>query len=39
MITAVDFHVHQQRCASPPRVVNRQVADTGLAASSSGAPV
>src|ERR1035437_1492656 len=22
-----DFHVHQQRCASPPRVVNRHVVD------------
>ena len=34
-----DFHVHQQRCAGPPRVVNRQVADAGLAASRSRKPV
>lgn len=35
----VDFLVHQQRCASRPRVAIRHVADTALAASSSKAPV
>ena len=30
----VDFQVHQQRCASPPRVVNGHLADTGLVTSS-----
>jgi hypothetical protein len=35
----VDFHVHQRRGASPPRLVNRQVADTGLTASRSRTPV
>jgi hypothetical protein len=35
----VDFQIHQQRCAGPPRIVNRHVADTGLIASSSKTPV
>ena len=30
----VDFKIHQQRCAGPPRVVNRHLADTGLVTSS-----
>ena len=34
----VDFQGREQRCAGPPRVVNRQVA-AGLIASSSKAPV
>ena len=35
----VDFQIHQQRCAGPPRIVNRHVAEIGLVASSSKAPV
>jgi hypothetical protein len=35
----VDFQVNRQRRARPPRVVHHQVADTGLAASSSKTPV
>ena len=35
----VDFQIHQQRCAGPPRIVNRHVADTGLIAASSKTPV
>ena len=39
MITPLmDFQVHQQRCAGPPRIVNRHVADAGLIASSSKTP-
>jgi hypothetical protein len=35
----VDFQIHQQRCAGPPCIVNRHVADIGLVASSSDTPV
>jgi hypothetical protein len=39
MITRrVDFQGRQQRCAGPPRVVNRYVAGTGLIAWSRRAP-
>jgi len=34
----VDFQSHQQRCAGPPRIVNRHLADTALMASSSETP-
>jgi hypothetical protein len=35
----MDFQSGQQRCAGPPRIVNRHVADTGLIASSCETPV
>jgi hypothetical protein len=30
----MDFHIHQQRCPSPPCVVNRHLAETGVVTSS-----